>query len=292
MLTLDPLLEGFRLGTGVLVTLVQTTGSTYRKAGARMFFSPEGRRWGSITSGCLEEELAVRAKTVMESGQPVFFTYDMRPRYGCQGSLGLFMERIEAGNLFIETALKADETRKAWKVSTCFEGEEGALGTVVGEIQKAWVQNFLPRPRLILIGESFENPMLMQLAKLLAWEGMIFPEVTNLPPLDPWTAVVVKTHQFGKDLAALSRLIQSPVGYLGMMGPQRRKQEILLQLIESGMLKGSEDLRHLHGPAGLDLGSDRPEEIALSIVAEIQAVLRGHQGGFLRDKKTAIHQKG
>ncbi|OLE80410.1 MAG: hypothetical protein AUG74_01075 [Bacteroidetes bacterium 13_1_20CM_4_60_6] len=79
------------------------------------------------------------------------------------------------------------------------------------------------------------------------------------------------------------------MGYLGLMGPRARTLKMLQELQEAG-LKTSEDLlRKIHNPVGLDIGAENPEQIALSILAEIQAVIAGRPGGLLREKKGPIH---
>ena len=81
-----------------------------------------------------------------------------------------------------------------------------------------------------------------------------------------------------------------PLRYLGLMGPRRRAEKMLLELREEGFSAKDGSLNQLHNPVGLDIGAEGPEQIALAILAEIQAVLSGHAGGLLREKKGPIHQ--
>jgi xanthine dehydrogenase accessory factor len=98
----------------------------------------------------------------------------------------------------------------------------------------------------------------------------------------------VMTHNFGRDLAALGRLLPLGLRYLGLLGPRKRHRQILAQLSELGCLDLA-TLGPLHSPAGLDIGSEAPEEIALAIASEVFAVLAGRHGGHLRERATAIH---
>lgn len=99
------------------------------------------------------------------------------------------------------------------------------------------------------------------------------------------TAVVVMTHNYLDDVELLRVLLPSPVSYLGILGPRARTSKLLGEL-------GQEQagLTRLHGPVGMDLGAETPEEIALSIVAEIKAVSATRGGGFLRDRLAPIHE--
>jgi xanthine/CO dehydrogenase XdhC/CoxF family maturation factor len=106
---------------------------------------------------------------------------------------------------------------------------------------------------------------------------------------DSQTGAVVMMHHFGRDFAVLHALLPLGLPYIGLLGPRRRSGELLARLQEFRALDA--DMLHcLHAPAGLDIGSEAPEEIALSIAAEAGAVLAGRRGGLLRDRREAIHQ--
>src|SRR5690348_2921708 len=76
-----------------LATLVETQGSSYRRRGARMLFARDGSCTGSLSGGCLEEEVTVRAREVIDSGKPAWMEFDTRRRFGCHGALEIFVER-------------------------------------------------------------------------------------------------------------------------------------------------------------------------------------------------------
>src|SRR3984893_19384466 len=82
-----------------LATLVQTHGSSYRRPGARMLICADGATAGSLSGGCLEEEVAQRAIDVMGSGTPLLMSFDTRLRFGCNGSIEIFVERLPEGLL-------------------------------------------------------------------------------------------------------------------------------------------------------------------------------------------------
>lgn len=111
----------------------------------------------------------------------------------------------------------------------------------------------------------------------------------DLPPIDGDTVVLVMTHHFLHDLDLLERLMPSAASYLGVLGPRRRAEKLLQQLAARGLCPTEQQLARFHGPVGLDLGSETPEEIALSALAEIQAVLRVRGAGFLRERQGPLH---
>jgi len=77
-----------------------------------------------------------------------------------------------------------------------------------------------------------------------------------------------------------------------VLGPRKRTERLLEQLASRGVVPSPEQLRRLHGPVGLDIGSETPEEIALSALSEIRAVLNARRGGFLRERSAALHDPG
>jgi xanthine dehydrogenase accessory factor len=92
------------------------------------------------------------------------------------------------------------------------------------------------------------------------------------------SAALVMSHHYEHDRAALRALLRSATPYIGMLGPQRRTARMLDELARDGVALTAEALARIHAPVGLDLGANGPHEIALSIVAEVQAVLAGGSG--------------
>jgi xanthine/CO dehydrogenase XdhC/CoxF family maturation factor len=97
------------------------------------------------------------------------------------------------------------------------------------------------------------------------------------------------THNFGRDLLALDRVLPLQLPYVGLLGPRKRHAELLARLSEYRPLDFEASVTNLFAPAGLDIGSEAPEEIALSIVSEVAAVLSNRCGDFLRGRKSEIH---
>lgn len=107
--------------------------------------------------------------------------------------------------------------------------------------------------------------------------------------LEESTVAIVMTHNYFHDRELLKMLLPSAVRYIGVLGPKRRTAELLEDLQAEGIVYTQEQLSRLYAPVGIDMGADTPVEIALSIVAEIQAVLTKRAGGLLRDRIGPIH---
>ena len=87
----------------------------------------------------------------------------------------------------------------------------------------------------------------------------------------------------------MPQLLESPAFYLGLIGPKRRTGRLMTELHSRGLMPRADALARLHTPAGLDLGGDAPESVALSVIAEIEATANGRRGGPLADRKGSIH---
>jgi xanthine/CO dehydrogenase XdhC/CoxF family maturation factor len=101
--------------------------------------------------------------------------------------------------------------------------------------------------------------------------------------LDARTAAIVMSHSFAQDTFFLESLLAQPLGYLGVLGSRRRTFDLLARLGRDAMPPD------LHAPAGLDIGAETPEQIALSILSEVQATFARRPGGALRERDGSIH---
>ena len=283
-----------------LATLVKTHGSTYRKPGARLLVAPNGETIGVLSGGCLEEEIGRIGEQVIASGYPQLVDFDTRRLYGCEGRLEIFIERIDAagerGNLLTSIAEKLRH-RQICRTRTRF-GEKGGLTEILADkaLVPEEVQSFIqtiPLPvRLLLFGSGPEIAPIQHFALGLGWLVHEFPHPDELPldfKSDDQTAAVVMTHNFGRDLASLDRLLPLEFRYVGLLGPKRRHAELIARFQEYRELDPAW-LENLHAPAGLDIGSESPEEIALSIVSEAAAVLAQREGGHLSKRAGSIHE--
>ncbi len=109
--------------------------------------------------------------------------------------------------------------------------------------------------------------------------------------LDDQTVFVLMTHNYNYDLAMLRALIGRKPVYIGSLGPKKKLDRMLDELKKEGLTPGDSERSCLYGPSGLDIGAETPEEIALSILAEIKAVMAGRTGQSLRNNREVIHSR-
>ncbi len=272
-----------------LATLVRAQGSSYRRPGARMLIARDGSTVGSLSGGCLEEEVAAHARQIIETGKAILMSFDTRRRFGCNGSIDIFIER--SSPQFLAELAQNFQERARCTAATIFSGDEDKLGTrIVQEIEDdadgVFFQEIPPCIRVLVFGEGPDSEPLSSLGDLLGWSVLHFVEPSALPAeLDEWTAAVVKTHNYGRDFAALRALLPRGLRYVGLVGPRRRREQLLGDLLDLGTAMESQ----LFAPVGFDLAAETPEEIALAIVSEIQAVFGGGTGESLRDSRRPIH---
>src|ERR1700719_1177872 len=283
-----------------LATLVQTEGSTYRKPGARLLVDSDGGTLGVLSGGCLDEAIARYGQMVIAKASPVLLSFDTKRLYGCDGQLKILVERIpeagQNGNLISKVG-RLLKDREVCRIRTCFEGDTLGSELLPPDAllveQRGVLIDTVPLPvRLLLLGTGPEIEPITQLSGNLGWVVECFDHPSELAGdfrPDAQTAALVMTHNFGRDLLALDRLLPLQLRYVGLLGPRKRHAELLARLSEYRTLDFSADRRTLFAPAGLDIGSEAPEEIALSIMSEVAAVLSKRRGGFLRERRTDIH---
>ncbi|MGH2556479.1 MAG: XdhC family protein, partial [Actinomycetota bacterium] len=109
--------------------------------------------------------------------------------------------------------------------------------------------------------------------------------------VDDRTFVVVMSHNFLRDKDYLRSFLGRGARYIGMLGPAARLERLLDYLKREGFEPDPGDLEVVHGPAGLDLGGDGPEEVAWAIAAEVMAIWNGRPGGSLKDRSGPIHER-
>ena len=122
-----------------------------------------------------------------------------------------------------------------------------------------------------------------------AWVGSRADRALGELTLDDRTLTLLMTHNYPEDEAVLAGLLTSPVRYIGVLGPKRRTERLLTALREQGARPTAAQLERVYGPMGLDIGAEGGDEIAVSIIAELQAFLSGRDGGALRSRSAPIH---
>ena len=280
-------------GPFALATLVKSFGSTYRQTGSRMLILQGGPFIGRLSAGCIEEEIANLGQAVILYGEPARCSFDLRSRFACNGSIEVFIERLVKPNAFLDELIEVLGHRTPINVSTNYRLTDANVGTQLVKVPFAdhpeeFVQEIQPPVRLIIFGDYFDAESVAYLGGYLGWQVEVVADADELPAGDSRTACVVMSHHFGRDIVALRQVLQGRYGYVGLLGPRQRKRQLLNRLIDEG--SSLENISALHSPAGLDIGSETAEEIAVAIIAEVQAALMGRRGGSLRDRAEPIHK--
>jgi xanthine/CO dehydrogenase XdhC/CoxF family maturation factor len=272
--------------------------------GAVEVFIEPAERAAAVTHAlreALEHETPICVVTALESdvaGVEPGARLIVRPDGSVGGSLG-------DGDVDAEATVAAKELLAAGR---------SEIRTFAGAV-RAFVEVLEPPLRLVLCGAGHDAIPLVRVAAAIGWNAVVvddrpafltkerYPqahgfvrvgepsEVATAAPLDQRTFAIVMSHNYLRDRDYLRGLLRTDVGYIAMLGPAARTQRILMDLAEDGVEITDEQRARIHGPAGLDLGAEGPDEIAQAIVAEIVAVRHGRGGGFLKERPGPIHDR-
>ncbi|HEX2009698.1 MAG TPA: XdhC family protein [Roseateles sp.] len=297
----------------VLVTVARTWGSSPRPPGSLMAINERGETVGSVSGGCIEDDLIHRIReggvqAACASNAPTVLRYgvsaEQAHRFGlpCGGTVELVLEPVEARSRLDELLAALRERRQLVRILDLQTGAvvlEAGCRDGIASLDGNWLTSYFgPRIRLIVIGAGDLSRYLSEIALGLGFEVVVCdprPEhaagwslarvtvcrempddlVQRLRP-DARTAVVTLTHDPKLDDLALMDALRSEAFYVGAIGSRRNSAQRRARLIEHFEMSEAE-LDRLHGPAGLYIGSKTPPEIALSIIAEVVAAKNGVQ---------------
>jgi xanthine dehydrogenase accessory factor len=240
--------------TVALVTIVRAQGSTPQRVGAKMLVYADGRTVGTIGGGCYESEAFWKAREAIASGRPALVRFDLSDDFAsesgliCGGQMEVFIEPLApAPHLYIAGAghVGLHLARAA--------AEVGFRIHVVDDREK------------FANAERFPGADEIVVDSIPAWL-----EQADLPS-SAYIAIVTRGHQH--DLAALRAVATRTVRYVGLIGSRAKVTRIVDALVEEGVAPDA--LRQVHAPIGFDIGAVTPQEIAVSIVAELIAVRHG-----------------
>lgn len=352
-----------------LATVVKVSGSTYRRPGARMLVTQDGHSVGTISGGCLEQDVIIRSQQVIATGNTVIVKYDTTfdediiwgLGLRCNGVVYILIECIElnyeSNNLaFIAQCL---HQQQVGVLATIFSvaGRANLIGNhltlhpnhtvfsniedtdllqmvladarvacvnqqstsksyaVAGSVIEVFINVIQPPVPLVIFGAGHDVSPIVQFAKALGWHITVvdpscseasptrFPTADCVLPvrletmhekvaLTDQTIALVMTHNYLYDSKLLQLLLPSPVRYIGALGPKYRTDRLLQELWADGRVYSAAQLERLYSPVGIDIGAEIPEEVALAIVSEMQAVLASRSSGFLRNRQGPIHDRG
>lgn len=320
-----------------MATILAARGSSFRRPGARLWIGG-GRREGSISAGCLENDLAERARPVLERSVATLTRYDTAndqdilwgTASGCGGELTVLIEPVTSALVEdLEWVVAEGSVRRACALATNWDGtrvarhrlpegtqspesplaEQGRLALEEGanrilhdqEGAITLIETHRPPISLTVFGSGEDAVNVARCGASLGWitalvtrkaaqgalDGITLiagDEPEGNVEVDERSAVVLMTHDFYRDASLLATFLARRPAYLGVLGPARRTRELLGSTGMSPNIPES-----VHAPAGLDLGGETPREIAISVVAEIQAHFAGRHGGKLRETSGPIH---
>jgi len=178
----------------------------------------------------------------------------------------------------------------------------------------AFVELIEPPISLVIVGAGNDAMPLVQMADVLGWQTTVvdgrithankqrFPgvkqiivgkpaEIVKQLFIDDRTVFVLLTHNYNYDLAMMELLIRQSCGYVGVLGPKKKLNRMLMELEDRGHSLTEDQLSKIYGPTGLDIGAETAEEIALAILSEIKAVLNNRDGNSLRHREDVIHDR-
>jgi xanthine dehydrogenase accessory factor len=245
------------LGRGeavAMVTVVRAQGSTPQRVGARMLVFEDGRTIGTIGGGCYEQDACGKARLALQTGRPLLAHYDLNDDFAeeqgliCGGQMDVFIEPV------------------APTPRVCIVGA-GHVGYHTAQL--AATVGF----RVVVVDDraSFADPARFPAAERV--DVADIPEWLRTADLGPRDYLVIVTRGHREDLDALRAALDRETAYLGLIGSRAKIARLYARLGEDGL--DSSRLTHVHAPIGLDLGAVSPEEIAVSIVAELIAHRRG-----------------
>lgn len=237
-----------------------------------------------------------------------------------------YAARIETGaRLFIHEDGSVSTDKLRGTLAAVIESEVRALSheevtygartlDVDGGTVTVFIETLLPPVPLVIFGAGHDALPIVELARGMGWQTEVVDpqarpislsrfgvadKVTLSRPEDvaaqvtitPLTLTLLMSHNYAHDLVLLRFLLASPARYIGVMGPRKRTERMLSELADEEEMFRLEEaaLSRLYSPAGLDIGANTSAEIALSIVAEMRAVLEGRRGGSLRERRGSIH---
>lgn len=313
----------------VLATVVALKGSSYRRPGVRMLIQEDGTAIGAVSGGCVEKEVIRQAQTVFKNGIPKMMTYDGRYRLGCEGLLFILIESFEPNQFFLDAFKENLRKRNPVHVVCFYsttEGTHNSYGSVfsfdknrfpireafeIDESLQVFKQEMKPCFKLLIVGAEHDAVQLSSYASLTGWEVTIvatpseekklvdFPgaqellcieaEVFDTHGIDDQTAVMLMTHSYVKDLKFLLRMSKTSPAYVGILGPAKRREKLLNELIERQPEVNDSFFDIIYGPSGLNVGAETAQEISIAIMAEILAVVREEKPIMLKNKSTPIH---
>jgi xanthine dehydrogenase accessory factor len=269
-----------------LITVLNTEGSTYSKAGSQMLVNENGDFYGMLSGGCLEGDLAERSKSIMESGVADIVSYDLRGDddvfglgVGCEGALRILIQPLSAGLNYEPFASL---------VAALEDAAHAELS--LGDLGDAGSTRILAPLKLLVLGAGQDAEPLVVFTAALGWkvtvsdhrpaavarlksspaasvECVAFKDVASHFDPSDFDAVIIMSHNLEADRSYLKTMAAATTSFIGLLGPPHRRDRLLHEIGDCAKQLGS----RLHAPVGKQIGGRGPAAIALEIAAELQS---------------------
>jgi len=246
-----------------LCTVVKSSGSTPRHATSKMLVFPDGHILGTVGGGGLENRVIEEALAALKDGKSRLLEYSMTD--SARGDVGICGGQVE---VFVEPILPP---------ATVVVIGGGHVGKAVAHLAK-WLG--------FRVAVSDDRPEFCTPQANPDSDEFYPLPLTELPihlNISPQTYLVLTTRGNNVDVAGLPALLESQAGYIGVIGSRRRWSETCKGLHEAGIT--AEQLKRVHSPIGIGVGAETPEEIAVSIMAEILMVRGGGSGKHMKEPR-------
>jgi xanthine dehydrogenase accessory factor len=215
---------------------------------------------------------------------------------------GQFREAFHFKTILAEL-LKDIDTAREDQISKTISYNMGADAITL------FIEVIHPAIHLVLYAGNYDMYPIVRMAGELGWHITVVTNTAGLdkslfmlatkvlhakgeeqPVIDPYSAILLMTHDYKTDFKILQTALSTAAGYIGLLGPRKRGLKMFEELVSEGKSIAETDVQRIYAPAGLDIGANSPEEIALSILAEITAHFAGRKGQSLRLRERTIHE--
>ncbi len=277
----------------ILATVIETDGSTYSKAGEQMLIDNDGNFCGMLSGGCLEGDLVERSRSVIEEGAVQTVSYDLGSDdelwglgVGCEGTMQILLQPLTTENGY----------EPFTSIIQVLNGHTPARIEIHSNDATYFV-DVIPIPSLLVMGAGLDSEPVVKMAAELGWRCSVVDHrpayiqdreygdaaVTTCTPaedlcttldLSIFDLALVMSHHLISDQTYLRQLASTDIGYVGLLGPPKRRDRLLGDL---GDLANNLEGR-IHAPAGIQLGGRGAGPIAVEIIAEMQQYLAARPG--------------
>lgn len=217
-------------------------------------------------------------------------------------------EGLESVAIFGDETVQGQINATIRQFITKSKSAPGQFELADGRELELFIEIVPPVTHVVLMGQQYDVYPLVKIIKELGWQAtvvanrqkvtqklfaaadaIVAPDEFDQIAIDDHTALILMAHDFKTDKYNLPKVLNTAAGFIGILGPRVRYGKMVQELATEGIIV--DESNRIHAPVGLDIGAVSPEEIALSIVAEIRADLAGRDGTFLRLRSTTIHER-